>query len=160
MTWSPCTQVGGFGRGLIQQVPTLVIFGHFENWICWEKQALMLLPWPLNRSQLAQGFPVDQLPVGYPLGMQEQPNSHHWIRCPAASTKVDLLLPAAACGCLLPAAACCSLLLPAAGAAAGGCCCCCGAAVVLLQSNSLQSKKQTARHPFRNTSETANHNLI
>ena len=53
------------------------------------------------------------------------------------------------CGCL-PAAACCTLLLPAAGAAAGGCCCCCGATVVLLQSNSLQSKKQTARHPFRN----------
>ena len=68
-----------------------------------------------------------------------------------------LLLPAAACGCLrLPA--CCSLLLPA--AAGGCCCCCCGAAVVLLQSNSLQSKKQTARHPFRNTSETAKHNLI
>ena len=34
------------------------------------------------------------------------------------------------------------------------------AAVVLLQSNSLQSKKQTARHPFRNTSETAKHHLI
>ena len=29
-----------------------------------------------------------------------------------------------------------------------------------MQSNSLQSKKQTARHPFRNTSETAKHHLI
>ena len=85
-----------------------------------------------------------------------------------------LLLPAAACcWCLLlPAAACCCLQLPA---AACGClpaapCCClllvlllvaaAAAAVVLLQSNSLQSKKQTARHPFRNTSETAKHHLI
>ena len=31
---------------------------------------------------------------------------------------------------------------------------------MLLQSNSLQSKKQTARHSFRNTSETAKHHLI
>ena len=46
------------------------------------------------------------------------------------------------CGCL-PAAACCTLLLVQLLVAAA-------AAVVLLQSNSLQSNKQTARHPFRN----------
>ena len=59
---------------------------------------------------------------------------------------------AAAC-CCLPAAPCCCLLLVLLLVAAA-------AAVVLLQSNSLQSKKQTARHPFRNTSETAKHHLI
>ena len=71
-----------------------------------------------------------------------------------------LLLPAACCCLLLPAAACCCLLLPA-------CCClllpaapCCCLLLVLLQSSSFQSKKQTARHPFRNTSETAKHHLI
>ena len=64
-----------------------------------------------------------------------------------------LLLPAAACGCL-PVAPCCCLLLVLLLVAAAA------AAVVLLQSNSLQSKKQTARHPFRNTSETAKHHLI
>ena len=83
-----------------------------------------------------------------------------WCLLLPAAACCCLQLPAAACGCL-QLLACCSLLLPAAGAAAGGCCCCyCGAAVVLLQSNSLQSKKQTARHPFRNTSETAKHHLI
>ena len=62
-------------------------------------------------------------------------------------------IPAAACCCLLlPAAACCCLLLPAAP--------CCCLLLVLLQSSSFQSKKQTARHPFRNTSETAKHHLI
>jgi len=58
-----------------------------------------------------------------------------------------LLLPA--CCLLLPTAPRCCLLLVLLLKAA---------AVVLLQSNSLQSKKQTARHPFRNTSETAKHN--
>jgi hypothetical protein len=51
-------------------------------------------------------------------------------------------LKAAAACLLLPAAPCCCLLLVQLLVAA--------AAVVLLQSNSLQSKKQTARHPFRN----------
>ena len=83
-----------------------------------------------------------------------------WCLLLPAAACCCLPLPAAACGSLLlPAAPCCSLLLPAAGAAAS-CCCCCGAAVLLLQSNSLQSKKQTARHPFRNTSETAKHHLF
>ena len=71
-----------------------------------------------------------------------------WCLLLPAAACCCLQLPAAACGCL-PAAPCCCLLLVAAAAA-----------VVLLQSNSLQSKKQTARHPFRNTSETAKHHLI
>ena len=56
------------------------------------------------------------------------------------------------------------LTAAAAGAAAGGrcsCCCCCWRLLLLLvlPSTSVESKKATARHLFRNPLEAAKHNL-